>query len=102
VARCNLLLCLLKDESAGRIKFFSDEKIFFVDAKANRRNDRWLAHDPEDVPIIARTEAAFVNMDKDALQRACRRFRPKIEAKGSYIEYNHAVWMKIVYNFCII
>jgi len=23
-------------------------------AKINRRNDRWLAHDPEDVPIIAR------------------------------------------------
>jgi len=26
-----------------------------VNAKINWRNDRWLAHDPEDVPIIART-----------------------------------------------
>lgn len=56
VARCNLFLCSLKNKAAERIKFFSDEKIFSVDAKANRRNDRWLAHDPEDVPIIARTK----------------------------------------------
>jgi len=27
-----------------------------MDAKINRRNDRWLTHDPEDVPIIARTK----------------------------------------------
>ena len=40
VARCNLLLCSLKNEASGRIRFFSDEKIFTVDAKINRRNDR--------------------------------------------------------------
>lgn len=39
----------MKNEAAGRIRFFSDEKIFTVDAKINRRNDRWLAHDPENV-----------------------------------------------------
>jgi len=27
-----------------------------VDAKINRKNDRWLAHDPEDVPIITKTK----------------------------------------------
>jgi len=27
-----------------------------VDAKINRRNNRWLAHDLENVPIIARTK----------------------------------------------
>jgi len=56
LARCNLLVCSLKHTAAGRIKFFSDEKIFTVDAKVNRRNDRWLAHDPEDVPVVARTK----------------------------------------------
>jgi len=56
IARCNLLLSSLKNEAAGRVRFFSDEKIFTVDAKVNRRNDRWLAHDPEDVPIVARTK----------------------------------------------
>jgi len=35
VARCNLLLCSLKNVASGRIKFFSDEKIFIVDAKIN-------------------------------------------------------------------
>ncbi|CAK9827593.1 Transposable element Tcb1 transposase [Anthophora retusa] len=56
IARCNLILCSLKNEAAGRLRFFSDEKIFTVDAKVNRRNDRWLAHDPADVPVVARTK----------------------------------------------
>ncbi|XP_018364731.1 PREDICTED: uncharacterized protein LOC108762295, partial [Trachymyrmex cornetzi] len=56
VERCNLLLYSLKHNAAGRLKFFSDEKIFTMDAKINRRNDRWLAHNPEDVPIGARTK----------------------------------------------
>ncbi|XP_019886946.2 uncharacterized protein LOC109610920 [Ooceraea biroi] len=55
-ARCNLLLCSLKHEAAGRIRFFSDEKIFTVDAKVNRRNDRWLAHNPEDIPVVGKTK----------------------------------------------
>lgn len=56
LARCNLLLCSLKHEASGRIRFFSDEKIFTVDAKVNRRNDRWLAHNPEDVPVVGKTK----------------------------------------------
>ncbi|XP_076626017.1 uncharacterized protein LOC143344146 [Colletes latitarsis] len=56
LARCNLLLCSLKHEAAGHIRFFSDEKIFTVDAKVNRRNDRWLAHNPEDVPVVGKTK----------------------------------------------
>jgi len=55
VARCNLLLCSLKNEAAGRITFFSDEKIFSVDAKVNRKNDHLFARDPEDVST-ARTK----------------------------------------------
>jgi inhibitor of nuclear factor kappa-B kinase subunit alpha len=56
VARCAILLSSLKHEAAGHLKFFSDEKMFCVDAKVNRRNDRWIAMDPEDVPIIGRTK----------------------------------------------
>ncbi|CAK9807113.1 Transposable element Tcb1 transposase [Anthophora quadrimaculata] len=55
-ARCHLILCSLKHEAAGRIRFFSDEKIFTVDAKVNRRNDRWLAHNLEDVPVVGKTK----------------------------------------------
>ena len=40
VARCSLLLTSINHEAAGRIQFFSDEKIFTVDAKVNRRNDK--------------------------------------------------------------
>ncbi|CAK9808822.1 hypothetical protein ANTQUA_LOCUS5758 [Anthophora quadrimaculata] len=56
VERCNLLLCSLRNNTAGRLRFVSDEKIFTVDAKINRRNDRWLANDPEDIPIVSRTK----------------------------------------------
>lgn len=56
IARCKLLLSSLKHEASGRIKFFSDEKIFTIDAKVNRKNDRWLAHDPSDVPVVGRTK----------------------------------------------
>jgi len=52
VARCNLLLCSLKNEASGRIRFFSNEKIFTVDVKINRRNDRCLAYNPEDIPVV--------------------------------------------------
>jgi AraC-like DNA-binding protein len=54
--RCRLLLSSLKNEAAGRLRFFSDEKYFTTDPKINRRNDRWLAHDPQDVPVIGTTK----------------------------------------------
>ncbi len=31
-------------------------KIFCVDAKVNRRNDRWIAKDPNEVQVIRKTE----------------------------------------------
>lgn len=55
LAKCSLLLSSLKHEASGRLRFFSDEKIFTVDASFNRRNDRWLAQDPADVPIVMTT-----------------------------------------------
>ena len=56
VARCNLLLYSLKNEASEPIRFFSDEKMFTVDIKINRRNDRWLAYNPADVPVVAKTK----------------------------------------------
>jgi len=58
VIRCKQLLNELKNDAAGRLRFFSDEKIFTVDEKINRQNDRWLAVCPEDVPIAQRTKFA--------------------------------------------
>ena len=52
LAKCSLLISSLKHEASGRLRFFSDEKIFTVDAKINKRNDRWIAQNPEDVPTI--------------------------------------------------
>jgi hypothetical protein len=33
------------------LKIFSDKKIFTVEVSVNRRNNKWLAHDPNDVPV---------------------------------------------------
>ncbi len=41
-AWCALLLTSLKHGAPGRLRFFSDEIIFCVDQKINRRNDHWL------------------------------------------------------------
>lgn len=51
--RYELLIASLKDGAAGRVRFFSDEKIFTVDAKINSQNDRLLCKDPDDVPVIS-------------------------------------------------
>ena len=56
VERCHLLLMSLKHAAARRIRFFSDEMIFTVDAKVNRRNDRWIAKDPDEVLVVGRTK----------------------------------------------
>ena len=36
--------------------FYSDEKNFSQDQKVNRKNDRWLCSDPEEVPIVMATK----------------------------------------------
>lgn len=56
VKRCKMLLSSIKNGYANSLKFFSDEKMFTVDAKPNSQNDRWLAHDPDEVPIVSRTK----------------------------------------------
>ena len=50
------LLSSLKHEATGRIKIFSDEKIFTVDSKTNRRNTRCLCQFPDEVPIAMKTK----------------------------------------------
>lgn len=45
-----------KLKRSPKIKFFSDEKKFIVDQSINRQNDRWLAYEPEDVPIVMKTK----------------------------------------------
>lgn len=50
------LLNELKHDSAGLLRFFSDEKNFDQDQKINSRNDRWLCKTIEDVPVVMRTK----------------------------------------------
>ncbi len=54
VAQCELLLSSLKHQATGRMCFFTDEKIFTVEQKVNRRNNRWLTTDPGEVPIVGK------------------------------------------------
>lgn len=51
MARCHLLISSLKNEAAGEIRFFFDRKFSTADTEIIRRNDPWLARDPEDVTL---------------------------------------------------
>ncbi len=54
--RAKKLLAWLKRNPASTVKIFSDKKIFTVDQFHNRRNDRWLAVDREDVEFVCTTK----------------------------------------------
>lgn len=60
VSKGKKILNALKSKG-GYLKFFSDEKIFTVDASINRRNDRWICLDPDEVqPSMASKKPASV------------------------------------------
>jgi hypothetical protein len=40
--------------ASGRIRFFGDEKIFIAEEYLNCTNNRWLARDPDEVPVVPR------------------------------------------------
>lgn len=48
--KAQALLNDLKHDSAGLLRFFSDEKYFVQDRKINRQNDRWICQYASDVP----------------------------------------------------
>lgn len=52
LVRSSSLLNDMKHETSGYLRFFSDEKIFTQQQKVNRRNDRYLTDDFEEVPIV--------------------------------------------------
>ena len=56
LARAKKLRDALRLESAGMLIFFSDEKIFSVSQKLNHQNDRWLASETSEVPVVQRTK----------------------------------------------
>ena len=50
--RASALLNDMKHDTSGYLRFFSDEKIFTQQQKVNRRNDRYLTDDAEEVPVV--------------------------------------------------
>lgn len=56
IERCRKLIDSLKHDAAHRIRFFSDEKIFTVDQKFNRQNQRCYAVSPEKSCIVPKTK----------------------------------------------
>lgn len=56
VVRCKKLLNNLKRAPSGRLLFFSDEKIFTVDQKINRQNDRCHVQCSGDVCVVQKTK----------------------------------------------
>ena len=52
LAKATALLNNLKHETAGMLRFFSDEKNFTQQQKINKRNQRYLTDDPMEVPVV--------------------------------------------------
>ena len=50
------LLNSLKHDSRGKIRIFSDEKMFTTDWKPNRRNDRYICASIADVPVAMKSK----------------------------------------------
>ena len=50
------LLASLKHGARGKLKIFSDEKMFTIDWKVNRRNDRYICSNINKVPVAMRSK----------------------------------------------
>ncbi|QQP42091.1 Transposable element tcb2 transposase, partial [Caligus rogercresseyi] len=46
----------LKYETAGLLRFFSDENFFSQDQNSNRQNDRWICQNVDEVPVVKHTK----------------------------------------------
>ncbi|QQP41915.1 Transposable element tcb2 transposase [Caligus rogercresseyi] len=61
VSKGKILINQMKSKS-GFLRFFSDEKIFTIDASHNRRNDRWICLDADEVKPFMKTKNPASNM----------------------------------------
>ncbi|QQP51529.1 Transposable element tcb2 transposase [Caligus rogercresseyi] len=50
------LLNNLKHETAGLLRFFSDDNFFSQDQNSNRQNDRWICQNVDEVPVVKHTK----------------------------------------------
>lgn len=56
--RCCLLVSFLLPDTTGRLNVFSVESSFIFNAKINYRNNCWLVHDSEDVPVVCKGKSS--------------------------------------------
>ncbi|QQP31690.1 Transposable element tcb2 transposase [Caligus rogercresseyi] len=61
VSKGKILINQMKSKS-GFLRFFSDDKLFTIDASHNRRNDRWICLDADEVKPFMKTKNPASNM----------------------------------------
>ncbi|QQP40798.1 Uncharacterized protein FKW44_014966 [Caligus rogercresseyi] len=61
VSKGKILINQMKSKT-GFLRFFSDEKIFTIDASHYRRNDRWICLDADEVKPFMKTKNPASNM----------------------------------------
>lgn len=94
VSRCQKLLSSLKKECAGAIRFFSDEKIFTVDAKFNRQNHRCHVHDKENCCIVRKTKFPANVHVLSVVSSEGDKMPPHFFAKGETV--NQTVYLNVL------
>ncbi|QQP56429.1 Transposable element tcb2 transposase [Caligus rogercresseyi] len=75
------LLNNLKHETAGLLRFFSDENFFSQDQNSNRQNDRWICQNVDEVPVVKQTK-----------------FPSSVMVLGKGLEVNTAIYIDVMKN----
>jgi len=94
LTRARKLVAWLKKTPASTVKIFTDKKIFTVDQFHNRRNDRWIAIDKDDVQGICTTKHPQQVMVLGVLSSDGKRMPPIFFAKDE--KCNAEVYYKLL------
>ncbi|QQP36116.1 Transposable element tcb2 transposase [Caligus rogercresseyi] len=81
------LLNNLKHETAGLLRFFSDENFFSQDQNSNRQNDRWICQNVDEVPVVKHTKFPSPVMVLGV-----------ISSEGGGLKVNTAIYIDVMKN----
>ncbi|QQP53780.1 Transposable element tcb2 transposase [Caligus rogercresseyi] len=90
------LLNNLKHETAGRLRFFSDENFFSQDQNSNRQNDRWICQNVDEVPVVKHTKFPSSVMVLGVISSEGDVMLPHFFEKG--LKVNKAIYIDVMKN----
>ncbi|QQP36092.1 Transposable element tcb2 transposase, partial [Caligus rogercresseyi] len=90
------LLNNLKHKTAGLLRFFSDENFFSQGQNRNRRNDRWICQNVDEVPVVKHTNFPSSVMVLGVISSEGDSMPPYFFEKG--LKVNTAIYIDVMKN----